>query len=63
MSEEAHDSVPGLAAQLVEGFAALSGEYQALFDQQKQLESKLSWAKQQVCDAYSRLSPFYDEKL
>jgi hypothetical protein len=50
MSEEAHQNVTALAEQLVEGFAALSGEYQALFDQQKQLESKLSWAKQQVCD-------------
>ena len=48
MAEEAHNNVAELAEQLVEGFVALSGEYQALFDQQKQLESKLSWAKQQV---------------
>ena len=51
MTEQVHNNVTELAEQLVEGFATLSGEYQALFDQQKQLESKLSWAKQQVCDA------------
>lgn len=50
MADEAQLNVTVLAEQLVEGFAALSGEYQALFDQQKQVESKLSWAKQQVCD-------------
>jgi hypothetical protein len=44
----AKDVVVQLAEQVAEGFAALSGEYQILFDQQKQLESKLSWAKQQV---------------
>ena len=49
MAEETQRNVIQLAEQLVEGFTALSGEYQALFDQQKQLESKLSWAKQQVC--------------
>jgi hypothetical protein len=41
-------SVARLADELSEGFAALSGEYQALFEQQKLLESRLSWAKQQV---------------
>lgn len=50
MADEAQLNVTVLAEQLIEGFAALSGEYQALFDQQKQVESKLSWAKQQVCD-------------
>jgi hypothetical protein len=50
----AKDVVVQLAEQVAEGFAALSGEYQILFDQQKQLESKLSWAKQQV----SRQSSF-----
>lgn len=48
MAEEAQKDVVQLAEQVAEGFAALSGEYQILFDQQKQLESKLSWAKQQV---------------
>jgi hypothetical protein len=48
MPEEAQKDVVQLAEQVAEGFAALSGEYQILFDQQKQLESKLSWAKQQV---------------
>jgi hypothetical protein len=48
MADEAQKDVVHLAEQVAEGFAALSGEYQALFDQQKQLESKLSWAKQQV---------------
>jgi hypothetical protein len=57
MAEEAQSNVTELADQLVEGFVALSGEYQVLFDQQKQLESKLSWAKQQVRDDFSRLSP------
>ena len=45
-------SVVQLAEQLSEGFTALSGEYQVLFDQQRQLESKLSWAKQQVCNIF-----------
>jgi hypothetical protein len=49
MAEQAHHDVAQLADQLAEGFAALSGEYQVLFDQHRQLESKLSWAKQQVC--------------
>ena len=48
MDDEANKDVAKLADQLAEGFTALSGEYQALFDQQKQLEFKLSWAKQQV---------------
>jgi hypothetical protein len=48
MGDEAKKDVAQLADQLAEGFTALSGEYQALFDQHKQLESKLSWAKQQV---------------
>ena len=50
MADEAQRNVTALAEQLVEGFTALSGEYQALFDQQKQVETKLSWAKQQVRD-------------
>ena len=48
MGDEAKKDAGQLADQLAEGFTALSGEYQALFDQQKQLECKLSWAKQQV---------------
>jgi hypothetical protein len=48
MAGESEASVVQLAQQLCDGFAALSGEYQVLFDQQRQLESKLSWAKQQV---------------
>jgi hypothetical protein len=48
MATEPERDVVQLAEQVAEGFAALSGEYQILFDQQKQLESKLSWAKQQV---------------
>ena len=50
MAEEAQNNVVQLAEQLADGFVALSGEYQVLFDRQKQLESKVSWAKQQVCD-------------
>lgn len=50
MVEGVHKDAVQLAEQVAEGFAALSGEYQILFDQQKQLESKLSWAKQQVCN-------------
>jgi hypothetical protein len=49
MTDEAPKDALQLAEQVAEGFAALSGEYQVLFDQQKLLESKLSWAKQQVC--------------
>jgi hypothetical protein len=63
MAEEAQSNVTELAEQLVEGFAALSGEYQVLFDQQKQLESKLSWAKQQVRDGLLPASPSYDDTL
>jgi chaperonin cofactor prefoldin len=63
MAEEAQSNVTELAEQLAEGFAALSGEYQVLFDQQKQLESKLSWAKQQVRDDFSQASPSYDDTL
>jgi hypothetical protein len=48
MAEEPQKDVMQLAEQVAEGFASLSEEYQILFDQQKQLESKLSWAKQQV---------------
>ena len=48
MADDAQRDVVHLAEQVAVGFAALSGEYQILFDQQKQLESKLSWAKQQV---------------
>lgn len=49
MATEVYKDVVQLADQVAQGFAALSGEYQVLFDQQKQLESKLSCAKQQVC--------------
>ena len=48
MDDEAQKDVAQLAAQVTAGFTALSGEYQALFEQQKQLKHKLSWAKQQV---------------
>ncbi|KAH7135824.1 hypothetical protein B0J11DRAFT_171713 [Dendryphion nanum] len=51
------DSDLQLAEQLSKGFAALSSEYQLLFDQQKQLESKLSWSKQQYLDLLKRFSP------
>ncbi|KAJ4371563.1 hypothetical protein N0V83_004782 [Neocucurbitaria cava] len=57
MAEAAQHNVVELAEQLAEGFAALSGEYEALFDQQKQLESKLSWAKQQYLDLLKRFTP------
>ena len=48
MADTSQPSVLLLAERLSEGFAALSGEYQTLFEQQRQLENKLSWAKQQV---------------
>lgn len=54
MAQGASNNVAELAEQLAEGFAALSAEYQALFDQQRQLESKLSWAKQQVRDDFGQ---------
>ncbi|KAF2849976.1 hypothetical protein T440DRAFT_479765 [Plenodomus tracheiphilus IPT5] len=57
MAEEAQNNTVQLAEQLAEGFVALSGEYQALFDQQRQLESKLSWAKQQYLDLLKRFTP------
>lgn len=65
MSSRPQADVHQLAEQLSEGFEALSGEYQLLLAQQRQLESKLSWAKQQVCAGSSlriRLLPFHDEK-
>jgi hypothetical protein len=58
MTDEAPKDAVQLAEQVAEGFAALSGEYQVLFDQQKLLESKLSWAKQQVCKI-QLLSPLF----
>ncbi|KAF1945333.1 hypothetical protein EJ02DRAFT_451633 [Clathrospora elynae] len=57
MAKEAQTNVAELAEELAEGFAALSGEYQLLFDQHKQLESKLSWAKQQYLDLLKRFTP------
>ncbi|KAF1911201.1 hypothetical protein BDU57DRAFT_507967 [Ampelomyces quisqualis] len=57
MPEEAQKDVVQLAEKVAEGFAALSGEYQILLDQQKQLESKLSWAKQQYLDLLKRFTP------
>ncbi|KAL6708984.1 hypothetical protein ACN47E_002111 [Coniothyrium glycines] len=57
MANEAQNNLVQLADQLAEGFAALSGEYEALFDQQKQIESKLSWAKQQYLDLLKRVTP------
>jgi hypothetical protein len=55
MAETSQSSAVQLAEQLSAGFAALSGEYQILFEQQRQLESKLSWAKQQVRSSYFSL--------
>lgn len=63
MAAEAPKDAAQLAEQVAEGFAALSGEYQILFDRQKQLESKLSWAKQQVSTLLPRPAPFRDEQL
>jgi hypothetical protein len=63
MAEEAQKDAVQLAEQVAEGFAALSGEYQILFQQHKQLESKLSWAKQQVSTAISSSFPFVMKHL
>lgn len=65
MAADAQPSVFQLAEQLSEGFAALSGEYQILFDQQQQLESKLAWTKQQVRMHFDSIFCFlsYDEYL
>lgn len=60
MAEDTQPAVVELAKQLTDGFVALSGEYQLLFEQQRQLETKLSWAKQQV-RTFSILLPSYDE--
>lgn len=48
MAGESQPAAVELAQLLSDGFVALSGEYQLLVEQQRQLESKLSWAKQQV---------------
>jgi serine phosphatase RsbU (regulator of sigma subunit) len=57
MAAEAQKDAAQLAEQVAKGFKALSGEYQILFEQQKQLESKLSWAKQQVSNTPVPNSP------
>ena len=48
MTSQPQGHVLRLVERLSEGFEALSGEYQSLLSQQRQLESQLSWAKQQV---------------
>ena len=48
MAIEPQYSAAQLADQLSDGFAALSEEYQVLIDKHRELENKLSWAKQQV---------------
>lgn len=48
MTTQSQDTVLQLAEQVSAGFEALSGEYQLLLSRQRQLESQLSWAKQQV---------------
>lgn len=63
MAGQAEATVGELAQQLCDGFVALSGEYQVLFDQQRQLESKFSWAKQQVRCKPLFLASFHDEYL
>jgi hypothetical protein len=64
MADETQTVALQLAEQLSAGFAALSGEYQTLFEQQRQLESKLSWAKQQVSTSHVLFIQHssYDEK-
>ncbi|KAF2707012.1 hypothetical protein K504DRAFT_383722 [Pleomassaria siparia CBS 279.74] len=57
MADTPQPSVFELATLLSDGFAALSDEYQLLFDQQRQLETKLSWAKQQYLDLLKRFTP------
>lgn len=52
-----HPTVAELAQQLSEGFAALSDEYQLLFDQHRQLETKLALAKQQCLDLFQQYAP------
>lgn len=61
MATQTQTSVVQLVEQLSEGFAALSEEYQLLFSHQKQLESKLTWAKQQVCGILFFCFYSYDE--
>lgn len=63
MADQLGSPVLHLADQIAEGFAALSGEYQVLLDQQKQLESKLSWVKQQVCILPYSCFSFHDDYL
>jgi hypothetical protein len=64
MADTPQPSVYQLAAVLSDGFAALSDEYHLLSDQQQQLESKLSFAKQQVCTSFIFFTSFFhDEHL
>ncbi|KIW00616.1 uncharacterized protein PV09_07813 [Verruconis gallopava] len=46
-----------LVDQLVKGYDALSVEIKVLDDQRRDLENRLSWAKQQYLDALKRFSP------
>ncbi|KAF2137661.1 uncharacterized protein K452DRAFT_291478 [Aplosporella prunicola CBS 121167] len=52
------DATPGqLVEQLAVGFDALSSEYRILYEQHRELENKLSWAKQQYLDLLKRFTP------
>lgn len=57
MTSRPHDAVQQLADRLSEGFEALSGEYQLLLSQHRQLESRLSLAKQHYLDLLKRFAP------
>ncbi|OCL12212.1 hypothetical protein AOQ84DRAFT_334658 [Glonium stellatum] len=57
MAAEPQVSAAQLADQLSDGFTALSEEYQVLVDQHRELENKLSWAKQQYLELMKRCTP------
>jgi cell division septum initiation protein DivIVA len=63
--EVEHNYVPDqLVDQLVKGYAALSVEIKLLDEQRRELENRLSWAKQQVrrsCLFFVSSSFCYDE--
>ena len=67
MDRESKDE---LVEQLLSGYDSLNAEARLLQEQQRQLENKLAWAKQQVClifflpiDTVTLLSLiYYDEK-
>ncbi|KAF1991945.1 hypothetical protein K402DRAFT_345496, partial [Aulographum hederae CBS 113979] len=57
MDKDSSDVPDQLLEQLLKGYDALHVEFKLLNDQRRELENKLSWAKQQHLDAFKRFIP------